>query len=166
MHTGCMDPNGAKFTLSAVGCSGRAFGWSTAFCGAEVDFDEDYITDIGISESSLTFPRTLVEETEINGRTTLPVTCNSGGDCQKKCKLFERSSRDGGLPAPQACALCSPPCPDNAGTSLVATVHAFADDVASALELAKICLNPTACVCQVFMMERCSRLKLVGIDPP
>ena len=153
-HTGCMDPNGAKFTLSITGCSGRAFGWATFYCGVEVLTEEDYVSNIGLAESSLWYPRTLVEETRINGRTTQAMTCGNPIDCKDKCERMERSARSGGLPAPTACALCNPPCPDNAGTSLVWTVTAFVDDVSSALQLAAICAGggATACICQILMM--------------
>ena len=152
MNTGCFDPNGAKFTMSVTGCTGRAFGWATIFCGSIVDYDEDFVSDVSVSFSSMGYPRVLQEEAQHNGKTLLRMTCGDPFDCQRKCEALEKRSRDGGLPAPLACALCNPPCPDNPGTSLVDTVHAFADDVASALTLAAICLNPTACVCQIFML--------------
>lgn len=152
MHTGCMDASAAKTTLSVTGCSGRAFGWSAFFCGVEVDYDEDYVSDVALASGTLLYPRTLVEEAQVNGKTLLRVTCSDPFDCGRKCRRMERTARDGGLPAPSACALCSPPCPSNIGTSVVTLVGAFVDDVASAIELAKICLDYTACVCQVFMM--------------
>lgn len=159
MHTGCMDANGAKATMAISGCSGRAFGWTTFFCGVEVDYDEDYVSDVAISSGSLTYPRTLVEEAQVNGKTLLRVTCGDPIECQNKCYQMERTARDGGLPAPTACALCTPPCPTNIGSSIVMFVQAFRDDVISAIQLAAICLNPTACVCQVFMMVRNPQLK-------
>lgn len=159
MHTGCMDLNGAKTTLSIVGCSGRAYGWVAFFCGVEVDYDEDYVSDIALSSGSLGYPRTLVEEAQVNGKTLLRVTCGDPFDCKTKCERMERSARDGGLPAPTACALCSPPCPSNIGTTAVGLVTAFVDDVASALQLIAICLDPKACVCQVFMMVRIRKRK-------
>lgn len=152
LNTGCLDSEGAKATLSISGCSGRAFGWSTFFCGVEVDYDEDYVTDAALSTGSLLYPRTLVEEAQVNGKTMMRVTCGDPFTCTRKCDRMERTARDGGLPAPTACALCSPPCPTNIGMSVVTFVKAFRDDVVSAIELARICMDPTACVCQVFMM--------------
>ena len=163
-HTGCMDANGAKATMAISGCSGRAFGWSTFFCGVDVDYDEDYVTDVAISDGSLAYPRTLVEEAQVNGKTLMRVTCGDPFECQAKCERMERSARDGGLPAPSACSLCSPPCPTNIGTSLVMFVQAFRDDVVSAIQLAKICLNPKACVCQVSYMQT-QPLSLLGTPP-
>ena len=163
-HTGCMDANGAKATMAISGCSGRAFGWSTFFCGVDVDYDEDYVTDVALSVGSLGYPRTLVEEAQVNGKTLMRVTCGDPFDCQAKCDRMERSARDGGLPAPSACSLCSPPCPTNIGTSIVMFVQAFRDDVVSAIKLAKICLNPTACVCQVSYLQT-QTVSLLGTHP-
>lgn len=154
LNTGCGDLGGAKTMLAVAGCSGRAFGWATLFCGVIVETVDDYVTDVGISEISLLFPRVLQEEAKFQGQTLQRLTCSNPFDCQNKCESLERRARAGGLPAPAACALCNPPCPDNPGTSLVWTVHAFVDDVASALQLAAICLNPAACVCQIMMMVR------------
>lgn len=98
-HTGCTDSSAARFTIAANGCSGRAFGWATSFCGALIEHDDsDFVTDVGISESSLRFPRTLVPETQVNGKTELSITCSDGIECQKKCEFFAQTSRDNGLP--------------------------------------------------------------------
>ena len=115
------------------------------------------MSDVGISASSLLYPRVLQEETKFKGEVLQRITCSDPLDCGNKCEALERSARFGGLPAPVACALCDPPCPSNPGTSLINTVHAFVDDVASALQLAAICINPVACVCQILMMERPTR---------
>lgn len=183
MHTGCDSVGGSKAMMAINGCTGRAFvslnahsnrpspctvstiirvhiflqGWATLFCGAIVEFGEDYVSDVGISASSLLYPRVLQEETKFKGEVLQRITCSDPFDCGNKCEALERSARFGGLPAPVACALCDPPCPSNPGTSLINTVHAFVDDVASALQLAAICINPVACVCQILMMERRTR---------
>ena len=149
MHTGCNDLGGAKATLGITGCSGRVFGWANFFCGAEVDFDEDYVSNVGISARSILYPRTLVEETQVNGKTQLRQTCWHPLDCMDKCDYMERHARDNGLPAPTACAMCDPPCPSNAAETVVSIVQALRDDIVSAIRLAVICLNPVACVCQV-----------------
>jgi len=149
MHTGCMDGAGALSTMSLTGCSGKAFGWANFFCGSEVDFDEDFVSNVGISARTLLYPRVLVEESMINGKAQLRQTCWNPLDCMDKCDYMERHARDNGLPAPTACALCDPPCPSNIGETLVKTVTALRDDIVSAIRLAVICLNPVACVCQV-----------------
>ena len=148
MHTGCMDGAGALSTMSLTGCSGKAFGWANFFCGSEVDFDEDFVSNVGISARTLLYPRVLVEESMINGKAQLRQTCWNPLDCMDKCDYMERHARDNGLPAPTACALCDPPCPSNIGETLVSMVTALRDDIVSAIRLAVICLNPVACVCQ------------------
>lgn len=154
--TGCNSVGGSKVMMGIVGCTGRMYGWATLFCGTLVTHgDSDFVTDIGISLQSLAFPRVLVPETEVNGKTELAISCSDPFDCKTKCDFFDRVSRDGGLPSPEACALCEPPCPDNIGTTFISFVHAFVADVATALRLAATCLGPgglAACVCQIFMM--------------
>lgn len=73
----------------------------------------------------------------------------------RRCTLFEKIAREGGLPAPESCSMCLPPCPSNIGTSIVDFTRAFKHDVATAIELARICLGPNGfqmCVCNVFML--------------
>ena len=166
LNTGCDNLGGAKTMLAVAGCSGRAFGWATLFCGVIVETVDDYVNDVGISEISLLFPRVLQEEAKFQGQTLQRLTCSNPFDCQNKCEALERRSRGGGLPAPAACSLCNPPCPDNPGTSFVWTVHAFVDDVASAMQLAAICVNPAACVCQIMMMVRKRKPSPAPPPPP
>lgn len=163
LHTGCDSIGGSKVMMSLFGCTGRAFGWTTLFCGAVIEFGEDYVSDVGISAFSLLYPRVLQEEVEFKGEQLLRITCSNPIDCSNKCEAMDRSARKHGLPAPLACALCDPPCPSNPGTSFIDTVHAFVDDVASALQLAAICINPVACTCQIFMMVRKGKSNLLEI---
>lgn len=166
--TGCQDVAGAKLTMGITGCTGRMFGWATLFCGTQiVHEDSDFVSGVGIARSSLPYPRILVPETEVNGQTELAITCSDGFDCQTKCDFFGRVARDGGLPAPAACSLCAPPCPDNIGTSTIQFVHGLAADIATALRLAALCLGPSslqACVCQIFMMLKPAWVS--NLDPP
>ena len=154
-NTGCFDPDGAKFSMSVTGCSGRFFGWATSFCGALVEHSEsDFVSGVGISESSLEYPRTLIPEAQVNGVVEPAIKCDNGIECQRKCEFYEMTARSGGLPAPEACALCRPPCPSNGGTWLIDFSHALIADIGTALKLAAICFNPVACACQVFMMMK------------
>ena len=100
LNTGCGDLGGAKTMLAVAGCSGRAFGWATLFCGVIVETVDDYVTDVGISEISLLFPRVLQEEAKFQGQTLQRLTCSNPFDCQNKCESLERRARAGGLPAP------------------------------------------------------------------
>ena len=154
-NTGCLAPQGAQLTMAVTGCAGRAAGWSLLFCGVTVVHAEsDFVSQLGVEESSLIYPRTLVPAAQVNGKTRLPITCWNPFDCNTKCEFFMQNSRDGGLPAPEACALCRPPCPSNVGTWIVDVRQAIISDILSVIRLAAICLNPTACVCQVMMMVR------------
>ena len=108
---------------------------------------------MSIAESSLEYPRTLVPETQVNGKTELPITCSDVEDCVKKCEFYSFNARDGGLPSPEACALCEPPCPDNLATTTVDLAIAVQHDIESALRLNAICQNSlAACACQTLMM--------------
>ena len=154
-NTGCIDPMAAQLTMAVTGCAGRAAGWALLFCGATVVHAEsDFVSQVGIEESSLLYPRTLVPGAQVNGKTRLPVTCWNMFDCNTKCEFYMKNARDGGLPAPEACALCRPPCPSDIGTWIVDVRQAIIFDVLSVLRLVAICLNPTACICQVMMMVR------------
>ncbi len=86
-----------------------------------------------------------------------------------RCTLFERTAREGGLPAPEACALCNPPCPSNIGTSVVDFTRAFQHDVVTAVELARACLGPNGfqmCVCNVFMLLKERNMQLQPATDP
>ena len=60
--------------------------------------DTDFVTGVSIAESSLEYPRTLVHEAQVNGKTELPITCSDANDCVLKCEFFSFHARDGGLP--------------------------------------------------------------------
>ena len=55
--------------------------------------------------------------------------------------------------------MCKPACPTDVGTWLLDVRNALLHDVLTAMKLAAICLNPVACVCQVFMMVKPSWLE-------
>ena len=94
-----------------------------------------------------------MEGAQVNGQIELPIVCTDPDDCVRKCEFFDRHARDGGLPAPAACALCRPPCPDNLGTTVIDFMVGIREDIQSALRLVGVCAQSvTACVCQVFMM--------------
>jgi hypothetical protein len=66
-------------------------------------------------------------------------------------------ARDGGLPAPEACALCEPICPNNLATSIVDTAEALWSDINTVFKLGRICfseLGVAACVCNLFSSMR------------
>ena len=97
-NTGCLDPTGAQVTMSLVGCVARWTNWNLLFCGALIEHaDSDFVTDVGIAESTLLYPRTLVHEAQVNGVVRPAVTCWNPLDCNTKCEFFRTHSRDGGL---------------------------------------------------------------------
>ena len=155
-NSGCLDPVGASVTMSLVGTAMRySAKYKSMFCGILIEHgDSDFFTDVGISEVSLVYPRTLVHAAQVNGVERAAVTCWNPLDCERKCDFFRTHSRDGGLTEPAACALCDPLVPSNLLTWVIEVRDAIQDDVTTALRLAAICLNPVACVCQVFMMVK------------
>ena len=155
-NTGCLDPLGGQVTFTLAGAGMR---WNPAvnmlFCGLLIEHGEsDFVTDIGISESSLIYPRTLVHEAQVNGVVRPSVTCWNPFDCDSKCEFFRKNAREGLLTEPAGCVLCRPPVPTNFATWILDVRDAIMDDVVTALRLAAVCLNPVACACQVFMMVR------------
>ena len=103
--TGCTSEVVAQVTTALVNCPRRVRRTSALFCGITiVHGDSDFVSDVGIDVRSLVYPRTLVEEQQINGRTTRRVTCWNPLDCLKKCEYYHTHARDGGLPV-RACTL-------------------------------------------------------------
>ena len=137
-----------------LGCSGQYYGWAKLFCGSLIETeDSDFVSGVDISLSSLIYPRTLVEETQVNGKVQLPITCTDPLDCSNKCDFFARRARDNGLPSPAACAMCVPPCPTNLIATAVDLVSAVRDDIISVIRLVTVCAQSvSACACQVLML--------------
>ena len=155
-NTGCLDPVGASVTMSIVGTAIRFHPhFRGLFCGILIEHgDSDFFTDVGISEISLLYPRTLVTAAQVNGVERAAVTCWNPMDCERKCDFFRTHSRDGGLTEPAACTMCTPTLPSNVLTWIIDVRDAVQDDILTVLRLAAVCLNPVACVCQVFMMVK------------
>ena len=154
MHTGCDSIEGARAMQAIAACPFKAMPGRSFLCGILIDVDEDYVHDVGINSNSLIYPRVLVEETQVNGVTQQRITCWNPLDCEDKCNHYARKAHSGGLPSPAACAMCDMPCPNNAAESVFTAIRALGDDIITAIRLAALCLNPTACVCQVFMLLR------------
>ena len=156
MHSGCESQVGAQVTMGLTSCWPKAHPRGSVLCGVLVDIDEDYVHSVGIDIRSLIFPRVLVEEANINGITQQRITCYHELDCMDKCDHYARKAHSGGLPSPPACALCSPPCPNNIAETVLTAVRALGYDIISALRLAALCLNPVACVCQARPRAPCA----------
>ena len=149
MHTGCNSIEGARAMQAIAACPFKAMPGRSFLCGILIDVDEDYVHNVGISSISLIYPRVLVEEAQVNGVTQQRITCWNPLDCEDKCNHYARKAHSGGLPSPAACAMCDMPCPNNAAESVFTAIRALGDDIITAIRLAALCLNPTACVCQV-----------------
>ena len=94
-HTQCTSKVGSAVILGLVGCTAK-LGWNRAYCGATVERTGPDFLDTYISESSLSYPRTLVPAGTINGVAVQQVTCDDETACVNKCELFNRRARDGG----------------------------------------------------------------------
>lgn len=155
-HTQCQSQAGSAAVVGLVGCTAK-LGWIREYCGASVTLPgPDHLT-AAIEESSLEYPRTLVPSSTVNGRVEEEIKCYDATDCVNKCLRLNRASRDGGLPAPQTCALCQSICPSNVGTTIFMTVEALTQDVASAVRVASYCLGDAGlggCVCNIFQFLR------------
>jgi len=155
-NTGCLDPVGASVSMTIVGAAIRFNPkLKSMFCGILIEHgDSDFFTDVGISERSLFYPRTLVHAAQVNGVERPAVTCWNPLDCERKCDFYRTHSRDGGLTEPAACTLCNPLVPSNFFNWVLEVRDAVLDDLVTVLRLAAICLSPSACMCQVFMMVK------------
>lgn len=177
-NTGCLDPVGASVSMTIVGAALRYNAkFKSMFCGILIEHgDSDFFTDVGISERSLIYPRTLVHAAQVNGAERAAVTCWNPLDCERKCDFYRTHARDGGLTEPAACTLCDPIVPSNIFQWVLDVRDAIQDDIVTALRLAAICLNPVACVCQVwdgtqppfptFQFQRDTFSATVSVTPP
>ena len=181
-HTQCQSRAGSAAIIGLTGCTAR-LGWIREYaqcptliltamsyeltlnmqnvlcryCGASVTLPgSDHLT-AAIEESSLEYPRTLVPSSVVNGRVEEAITCYDPTDCVNKCLRLNRASRDGGLPAPQTCAMCQSICPSNVGTTIFMTIEALTQDVSTAIRVASYCLGDgglSGCVCNIFQLLR------------
>jgi len=165
MHSGCASKVGSQVTVALTSCWPKAHPSGSFLCGILVDIDEDYVHSVGIDARSLIFPRVLVEESTINGIVQERITCWTPFECMDKCDYYARKAHSGGLPSPPACALCSPPCPQNIAETILTAMRALGYDVHTALRLAAICLNPVACACQARLARR-ARPRPRGVASP
>jgi len=164
--TGCSSISGAGILYGILGCTGR-LGWASPFCGTRVERVGDDFLDSGIADSSVGFPRTIVEGGMFNGEEVPALTCESALTCGNICSRLSRQAREAGLPEPEACALCEPICPSDLGTTIVDAVSAFGHDVETAVRLVATCFGPsflTGCVCNL-MMVRAARARFQGRAP-
>jgi hypothetical protein len=116
----------------------------------------DDFLDSGVADSSVGFPRTIVEGGMFNGEEVPALTCESHLTCQNLCSRLSRQAREANLPEPEACALCEPICPSDLGTTIVDAVSAFGHDVETAVRLIATCFGPsllTGCVCNLMMVR-------------
>ena len=164
MHSGCDSQIGAQVTIGLTSCWPKAYIKGSFLCGILVDIDEDYVHSVGLDVRSLIYPRVLVEESNVNGITQQRITCWNEFDCQDKCDHYARKTHSGGLPSPPACALCSPPCPNNVAETILTAVRALGIDIMTAFRLAALCLNPVACVCQARHAQT-QPISLLGTRP-
>jgi hypothetical protein len=102
---GCESRTGSAVILGLGGCT-SALGAVRAYCGAVVERSGPDFLDVAISEASLEYPRTLVAEEVYNGIEVQKVECEDETACVNKCEIMNRGARAGGLPAPEACAMC------------------------------------------------------------
>lgn len=155
-HTQCQSRAGSAAILSLSGCTAR-LGWVREMCGAGLIIPSvDYLA-VGIEESSLEYPRTIVPSSTFNGRVEEAITCADPSDCTNKCLRLNRKARDGGLPAPQPCSLCHSMCASNVGTTIFMTMEALTQDISTAFRIASFCLGDAGlmgCVCNIFQFLR------------
>lgn len=150
-YTGCTSNGHAAATVGFLGCTAK-FGWARSNCGVLTERPRSDFLDVTISEASLVYPRTLVPASEVNGVAVQAVICEDELECVNKCQIYNMIARDGNLPAPEACALCEPICPNNIVTSILSTAEGLWADINTAFRLGKLCfgeLGIAACVCNL-----------------
>jgi len=152
-HTGCESRAGSAAVVGLVGCSAK-LGWNRAYCGAVLERVGPDFLSVFISEESLNYPRTLVPPGVVGGVPVQLVECNDATECVNKCELMNRRARSGGLPAPEACALCQSLCPSNVGTTVMDAIESLSADISTAVNIARICfgdLGMAGCLCNIVL---------------
>lgn len=142
--------------MGVVGCTGFT-GWAALLCGTTVDRSGHDFLDTSIALSSLPYPRTLIEPHTTGGVPYPQVSCGDPTVCENMCSIFREKGRPGGLPPPEACALCKPVCPNNIATTINDFVRAFFHDLTVAIRLFLSCFGPSgpaACVCNILSETR------------
>jgi len=89
-------------------CSTGFTGWAALLCGTTVERTGHDFRDTALASSSLLYPRTLVEPHTVGGVPYPLVTCGDPNVCENMCSAFREKGRPGGLPPPEACAMCKP----------------------------------------------------------
>lgn len=152
-HTGCDSLSGAGILYGLIGCTGR-LGFASGYCGTTISRVGDDYLHASVDDSSTAYPRTIVEAGIYNGVEQPALRCNSALGCSNICHRLGKEARDGGLPAPLACALCEPVCPSNLGTTVVDTISALGHDIEQALRLIATCFGSRGiqgCLCNLLM---------------
>ena len=117
-HSECPTPAASMVMMTLIGCPSRIMK-SLAFCGVSIERAGPDFLDVGISQSSMSFPRLLVEPREVGGVMQPAISCPDPMVCMDQCNNFAERVRPGGLDMPASCALCGAVCPINILTTMV-----------------------------------------------
>lgn len=136
---------------AVTGCTAGMSSIQMFFCGLEIDRKGPDGSGVSLT-LGLQYPRLLVAaapDLDGDGLGTSDLKCYNPIDCVNKCRMLERTSRDG-AGAPPACTMCTLPCPVNIVSTVVSLVEAIKNDVLQALELARKCFGDggfKGCIC-------------------
>ena len=136
---------------AVVGCTATAGSSQMFFCGMEMDRSGPDGSSVSLA-INFGYPRVLIEaapDMDGDGLGTSKMECYNPMDCVNKCRILERTTRNG-AGAPPACTLCALPCPVNLVSTVVSLVDAIRNDVLQALDLARKCFAEggfQGCIC-------------------
>lgn len=136
---------------AVTGCTAAMSSIQMFFCGLEIDRKGPDGSGVSLT-LGMQYPRLLVAaapDLDGDGLGTSDLKCYNPIDCVNKCRMLERTSRDG-AGAPPACTMCTLPCPVNIVSTVVSLIDAVKNDVLQALDLVRKCFMEggfKGCIC-------------------
>lgn len=150
MNMGCGNSAIAAVKDGIIGCADAFVG--KFLCGLALEVKHGDLSTVSI-EGNLGWPRTLVAGTrddDGDGRAGAALECTDPVDCSQKCLYLERTSMHG-AGAPPTCALCDQLCTNNAASTIIGTISAIFEDIATVARLIGVCFGRyglVGCMCK------------------
>ena len=148
-NEGCSNKAASFVKDGAIGCMDDYVG--AFLCGLSLDVMHGDLSTVSTS-GNLFWPRVLIEgadDEDGDGKSPSRVTCTDPVDCPSKCRMLDRTSRNG-AGAPPTCALCNQYCPSNIVTTITDLRAAIFEDVFGVIRLIGLCFagqGVAGCIC-------------------
>jgi hypothetical protein len=148
-NEGCSNKAAAMIKDGAIGCMDGEVG--KFLCGLSLDVKHGDLSTVSTS-GNLFWPRVLIEGSEDedgDGKSPGRIECTDPIDCASKCRMLERTSRNG-AGAPPTCAMCNQYCSSNVVSTIMDLKDALFDDLFGVIRLIGVCFGTKGiggCIC-------------------